>query len=90
MQTVEEAIAEAEAAGDALAVQPANPAAAQPARRRRPAAVFGMKPANAGLLGLVAACIATGFAGGKRAHIALGLAMAAGLGWHAWNRRRAR
>ena len=28
MQTVEEAIAEAEAAGDALAVQPANPAAA--------------------------------------------------------------
>lgn len=89
MQTVEEAIAEAEAAGDALAVQSAASAETPSARRRRPAAMFGMKPASLGLLGLVAACIATGFAGGKRAHVAAGLAMAAGLGWHAWKRRRA-
>ena len=89
MQTVEDAIAEAEANGDALAVQSAVPAGTPPARLRRPACVFGMKPANAGLLALAAACLATGFCGGKHAHAALGLALTAGLGWHVWKRRRA-
>ena len=48
-----------------------------------------MKPANAGLLALAAACLATGFCGGKHAHAAIGLALTAGLGWHVWKRRRA-
>jgi len=87
MQTVEEAILEAEAAGDADATTP--DASARVPRRRRTTKILGMRPSNAAMLGLLGACIATGFAGGKNAHVAIGLAMAAGLGWHAWNRRRA-
>lgn len=50
---------------------------------------FKCKPSNALLLGLLGVTLVSAFSGSKAFHAGAGMLLAAGIGLHCWNRRKA-